>query len=48
MRVHESFKFDPNPKWAWEFNELLLDRLSEIPDDYSLSFSAGIESSMIL
>ena len=48
MRVHESFKFDPNPKWAWDFKELLLDRLSEIPDDYSLSFSAGIDSSMLL
>ena len=48
MKVHESFKFDPNPKWAWEFKELLLNRLSEIPEDYSLSFSAGIDSSMLL
>ena len=23
MKVHESFKFDPNPKWAWKFKELL-------------------------
>ena len=29
MRVHKSFKFDSNPKWAWEFKTLLLDRLSE-------------------
>lgn len=48
MRVHESFKFDPNPKWAWDFKELLLDRLMKIPNEYSLSFSAGIDSSMIL
>ena len=48
MKVHESFRFDPNPKWAWEFKELLLNRLSEIPEDYSLSFSAGIDSSMLL
>ena len=48
MKVHESFKFDDNPKWAWDFKKLLLDRLSEIPEDYSLSFSAGIDSSMLL
>ena len=33
---------------VWDFKELLLDRLSEIPDDYSLSFSTGIDSSMLL
>ena len=43
MRVHKSFKFDPNPKWAWEFKTLLLDRLSEpitgrnlMPDTYKM------------
>lgn len=48
MRYHESFIFDENPKWAWEFKELLLNRLQDIPSEYSLSFSAGIDSSMLL
>lgn len=48
MKYHPSFIFDTNPKWAWEFKELLLQRLKETPSEYTLSFSAGIDSSMLL
>lgn len=48
MKYHPSFKFESNPKWAWDFKEMLLERLSKIPKEFTLSFSAGIDSSMIL
>lgn len=48
MKYHPSFIFDENPKWAWEFKQILLKRLEQVPKDYTLSFSAGIDSSMLL
>jgi tRNA(Ile)-lysidine synthase TilS/MesJ len=48
MNYHSSFTFDPNPTWAWEFKDMLLKRLSQIPDEYALSFSGGVDSSMLL
>lgn len=48
MKYHPSFTFDENPQWAWEFKEILLKRLEQVPSDYTLSFSAGIDSSMLL
>jgi hypothetical protein len=48
MKYHPSFKFESNPKWAWDFKEMLLERLSKLPKEFTLSFSAGIDSSMIL
>lgn len=48
MKYHPSFTFDENPQWAWEFKQILLKRLEQIPSDYTLSFSAGIDSSMLL
>lgn len=48
MKYHPSFIFDENPQWAWEFKQILLKRLEQVPDDYTLSFSAGIDSSMLL
>lgn len=41
-------KFNPAPQWAWKFKELLHQRLKELPEDFTLAFSAGIDSSMIL
>lgn len=48
MKYHPSFTFDENPQWAWEFKQILLKRLEQVPEDYTLSFSAGIDSSMLL
>ena len=48
MKYHSSFTFDENPKWSWVFKKILLKRLEKIPTDYTLSFSAGIDSSMLL
>lgn len=48
MKYHESFVFDESPGWAWEFKQILLKRLELVPADYTLSFSAGIDSSMLL
>jgi hypothetical protein len=48
MIYHSDFKFDPNPQWVSNFKEILLHRLKTIPDEYTLSFSAGIDSSMLL
>jgi asparagine synthetase B (glutamine-hydrolysing) len=48
MKYHPSFIFDENPQWAWEFKKILLKRLQEVPTEYTLSFSAGIDSSMLL
>lgn len=48
MKYHPSFKFESNPKWAWDFKEMLLERLGKLPKEFTLSFSAGIDSSMIL
>lgn len=48
MKYHSSFTFDENPQWAWEFKTILLNRLKDIPNEYTLSFSAGIDSSMLL
>ena len=40
--------YNPSPQWAWKFKELLHQELKKLPDDFTLSFSAGIDSSMIL
>lgn len=40
--------FDASPIWAWKFKELLLQELQSLPDEFTLSFSGGIDSSMIL
>lgn len=40
--------YNPSPQWAWKFKELLHQELRKLPDEFTLSFSAGIDSSMIL